>query len=454
MAIPPRSLGEARTKADRSFVARRVVLPAQAYMHSATVSGFVLVAAAITALVWANSPWGETYFDFQHAKITLNLGFFAIEESVQHWVNDALMTLFFFVVGLEIKRELVSGELSSVRRASLPMIAALGGMVVPAGLYAALNLGGAIEGWGIPMATDIAFALAVLSLLGDRIPSQVRITLLALAIVDDIGAILVIALFYSEASFLPLLIAFGLFGVILLMRFVLGFINFTPYVIVGALMWLAVFESGVHATLAGVVLGFMAPSSPFYSRETFARSARSLIQKFEKAMSDDETTHADFMLGQMEELTLGTESPLDRLERKLHGWSNYLVLPIFALVNAGVRLDLPSLQAAMTNRITLGILCGLVLGKVIGIFGFTWAATRIGIAQLPEGTGMKQVTGIGLLAGIGFTVSLFITDLAFQEPADLSAAKIGILAASLLAGVLGYLYLRFLVTPASSSAVA
>lgn len=442
MHVPPRSRGAARLKAERSFAVRTVVLPAQRFIHTAGLSGFVLVAAALVAIVWANSPWAESYHHLQHAKLTLDLGVVTLSESLQHWVNDALMTLFFFVVGLEIKRELVEGELSDLRRASLPVIAALGGMAVPALLYLALNRGTATEsGWGVPMATDIAFALGVLALLGDRIPAPGRILLLALAIVDDIGAIVVIALFYAKGiETSALAMAAGLLVLVLILQR-LGVWTFMPYVVVGALLWLATFQSGVHATLAGVVLGLMTPSRPWYGLSRFSEPARQLLNRLEHELAVDDREEAEAVLGQLEELCRQTESPLDRLLRVMHAWTSYLILPLFALVNAGVELSGPALWGSLSSRVTLGIVLGLVLGKTVGVFGSCWLAVKLGLAQLPDRVTWAQVFGMAILAGIGFTVSLFISDLAFASEADLNAAKIGILLASVLAGVLGYVFL-------------
>ncbi len=450
MHVPPRSRGAARQKAERSFAVRTVVLPVQGFIHTAGLSGMVLVAAALVAIVWANSPWAHTYHVLQHAKISLDLGVLQLSESLQHWVNDLLMTFFFFVVGLEIKRELVEGELSDVRRAALPVIAALGGMVVPALLYLACNRGTPTEsGWGVPMATDIAFALGVLALLGDRIPPAGRVLLLALAIVDDIGAIVVIALFYAQGIETNALVTAGGLLVLVLVLRRLGVWTFMPYVVVGALLWLATFRSGVHATLAGVVLGLLTPSKPWYGLGRFAEPARQLLARFEHELAVDDREEAEAVLGQFEELCRQTESPLDRLLRVMHAWTSYLVLPLFALVNAGVELSLPALQASATSRVTLGIMLGLIVGKTVGVFGSSWLAVQLGVARLPDRVTWTQVFGMAILAGIGFTVSLFISDLAFESEADLNAAKIGILAASVIAGVLGYLFLARQTAPAA-----
>jgi Na+:H+ antiporter, NhaA family len=449
MKVPPRSRGSARVQARRSFVARRVVLPAQAFIHTEGLSSGVLLLAALVALIWANSPWAGSYFRFQETEFAIEIGGVdIIRESLQHWINDGLMAIFFFVVGLEIKRELLEGQLSDLRRAALPVAAALGGMVVPALIYAALNAGQPTSrGWGIPMATDIAFALGVLSTLGRRIPPQVRVFLLALAIVDDLGAILVIAVFYSGAiSFAALGLAAGLLGLILLMNW--GRVrSLNAYLFMGLLFWWALHKSGVHATIAGVILGAITPASPWFRLNTFGRSARGIVQRFLLALKAGDRNRAEALMGQMEELVHGTEPPLDRLQRTIHPWSGFAVLPLFALANAGVALSGSALSDALSSRITWGVSLGLLIGKPIGVAGASWLAVRLRIAARPDDMTWPHLLGVGVLAGIGFTVSLFIAELSFATDEQASEAKVGILAASLLAGVLGFLVLRLLTHP-------
>jgi NhaA family Na+:H+ antiporter len=419
------------------------VLPVQAFIHTAGLSGYVLVAAAAIAILWANSPWAGSYTKLQHAMITLDLGAFTLSESLQHWVNDALMVVFFFVAGMEIKRELVEGELSEPRRAALPMIAAAGGMIVPAVIFYALNAGTpASRGWGVPMATDIAFALGVLALLGNRIAPPIRIFLLALAIVDDIGAILVIGIFYTESVKWAALGAAGVIILLMLTLRWLGVRSIGVYVLIGVVLWLATFESGLHATLAGVVLGLMTPTTATFGLDHFKMEGARLMAEYEAAVDRGRKDDAEVILGQLEVLCLGTEPPLERLERILHPWSSFVVLPIFALLNAGVALTSESLAAAASSRVTWGIVLGLIVGKIVGVTGASWLAVKAGLARLPKGTTWDQVLGVSALAGVGFTVSLFITDLAFKTDENLKASKIGILAASVLAGVLGYVFLR------------
>jgi Na+:H+ antiporter, NhaA family len=370
------------------------------FVHVEVVSGIVLAAATVVALVVANVAT-TAYEDFWDTTLRLGIGDRAIDESLLHWVNDGLMTLFFFVVGLEIKRELVVGDLRDRQTAALPVAAALGGMIVPALIFVALNLGGdGIDGWAIPMATDIAFALAVLAIVGSKAPKELKLFLLTLAIVDDIGAIAVIALFYGEGIDLRWLAGTAaVAGVIVVMRR-LSVSHPAWYLLPGLALWVFTFESGVHATIAGVVLGLLTPTGPVGGREV-----------------------------------------LTDLEDRLHPWSSFVVVPIFALANAGVVLDADSLEAALTGTVAWGVVLGLVLGKPIGIMAASALAVRLRIGSLPDGVRLRHLTGISLIAGIGFTVSLFVADLAFGGDL-LGEAKVAILAASVLAALGGSLLVR------------
>jgi NhaA family Na+:H+ antiporter len=443
MSVPPRSRGSVGAQAEHSYLARQVLLPIQAFVHTEATAGVILLAAAVGAIIWANSPWDRSYSDLWETTITVDVRLFSISEDLRLWINKGLMAFFFFVVGLEIKRELVHGELGSPRRAALPAVAALGGMVLPALLFLALNAGGdGARGWGIPMAVDIAFALGVLALLGRRVPSEVRIFVLALAIADDIGAILVVAIFYSEGFSLEALgVALLLLGVIVAMNRA-GVRGLNAYLLVGALFWVAVFKSGVHATIAGVVLGLLAPASPYFSKRTFAESIGTLVAGFRRAIAQGDEERAEVVLGQLEELTQGTEAPLERLERLFHPLTSYAVLPLFALANAGLDLSGDVFKDAVSSSVTLGIILGLVVGNPLGIVGFSWVAVRLGITSLPAGMRWAHMVGIGLLGGVGFTVSLFITGLAFEDAELISEAKVGILAASVIAGLASYAFLR------------
>lgn len=428
----------------RRFVRERFIRPVAQFAHTEASGGIVLLIAAAIALAWANSPWDQEYFDFWHAHLAIDLNILEIDETLGHAVNDGLMAVFFFVVGLEIKRELLRGELASPRKAALPVAAALGGMVVPALIYTAWNAGGAgADGWGIPMATDIAFAMGVLALLGRRAPFSLRVFLLALAIVDDLGAIVVIALFYTESiSFEAVLWAAAIAAIILAAARV-GVRSVDVYVVLGVFFWIAVFESGVHATIAGVLLAMMTPSRPYYTDRDFEGNANDLMAAYRAAYDRNDMEAAHDALRQFEVLSRDSASPLDRLERTLHPWVSYVIVPIFALANAGVALSGGVVSDAASSSISLGIATGLVLGKPIGILLACFIAVRLRVADLPSNTGFGHLIGIGLVAGIGFTVSLFITGLAFSDPAVADEAKIGILGASFVAGVLGFAYLWF-----------
>lgn len=422
---------------------RAVRTPVQNYIHTEEAGAFILLAAALAALVWANSPWSDSYADFWHRYISFDIAVFSLNEDLGHLVNDGLMAIFFFVVGLEIKRELLHGELSSVRRALLPGAAAVGGMVVPALIYVAFNgTGDGANGWGIPMATDIAFALGVLALLGRRIPSELRVFLLGLAVADDLGAIAVIAIFYSDAiSWTDLGLALALFGVIAgCVR--LGVRSMGFYVIASVFMWQFLLESGIHATLAGVALAALTPSRPFIERKDYPAAVETLLGDLKEATEEGDEDRAEAIIEEIERLSGGTEGPMERLEGQVHPWVSFVVLPVFALANAGIAFTTDSVSAALESSVTMGVLVALPVGKALGVFGFTWLAVRLGIGRLPSSVSWGQVLGVGLLAGIGFTVSIFISGIAFDDAALVDQAKMGVFAASVAAGVVGYAGLR------------
>lgn len=421
-------------------VPRLILQPLQSFLRTEEASGILLLAAAVAALAWANSPWRASYDAVWHTQLTIGLGGWSLAEDLQHWVSDALMALFFLVVGLEIKRELTTGELRELRAAALPAIAALGGMVVPALLYLAINRSGEpARGWGIPMATDIAFALGVLALVGRGLPAALKSFLLALAIVDDIGAILVIAVFYSGSiAVLPLLAAGALLGLMLVLQRL--HVRWTAvYVLLGVGVWLATFQSGIHATIAGVALGLATPAVPFQRPRAVSLEAHRIADDTvdDPVPPDADAHHWLHLAG----LTREAVSPLARLEHLLHPWTSWAVVPVFALANAGVPISSSTLSEALGSGIALGVVVGLVVGKTVGVTVFAWMAARTGIIRLPEDVEWNQLVGVAALAGIGFTVSLFITSLAFQTTAVQDTAKVGILAASLLAGLLGALLL-------------
>ena len=398
------------------------------FMRLESAGGACLLAATIIALLLANSPLGDSVADFWHHHAVVLVGPVEIDESLVHWINDGAMAIFFFVAGLEIKRELVVGELRDVRRAALPAVAALGGMIMPAALYMLINAGGeGSAGWGIPLATDIAFAVALLAVVGGKLPSGLKVFLLSLAIADDIGAVLVIAVFYSASiSFTWLGIVAGLLAVVMLMK--RADIWFVPaYVVVGIGLWVAMLESGIHATLAGVVLGLMAPA--------VARKPDPTVVEVEPTIP----------LGVLREVLTDARETIpvtDRLLHTLHPWTAFVILPVFALANGGVVLSASGIADAATSSVTIGIVLGLVAGKCIGIVLATRLAVALGIGSLPEGVTWRMVTGVAFLGGIGFTVSLFITGLAFDDHLLQDSAKIGVLTASVIAAVAGASILR------------
>lgn len=400
--------------------------------------------AALLGILWANSPWAASYFDLWKMDASVSIGSFHVEKHLSHWINDGLMALFFLVVGLEIKRELLLGELSSARRAALPIAAALGGMLVPAALFAAFNAGGpASRGWGIPMATDIAFALGVLAILGPRVPLGLKVFLAALAIVDDLGAVLVIAIFYTSELSLPhLLGAGGVFALLLGMNR-LGVRMLTPYMIAGIVLWFLVLKSGVHATIAGVLLAATIPTRVRLNVRDYAERTRELVTQFEAEGGADDVLLSQSRQTLIEEVGRASEDaqmPLERLEGALHPWVTYAIVPLFAFANAGVSLG--EGLGHLGDPLSLGILLGLVVGKPLGIAAFAYLAVRRKIAELPEGVRWRHIVGAGMLGGIGFTMSLFVADLGLAPGLQLTVAKSAILVASVVAGILGLITLR------------
>jgi NhaA family Na+:H+ antiporter len=424
----------------------RVLAPFQRFAHDEASGGLVLLAAAIAAMIWANSPWAHSYHALWDTLITIGATQLGLTDSLHHWINDGLMAVFFLVVGLEIKREILVGELASVRQAALPLFAAVGGMLVPAAVFAALTYGTPdVRGWGVPMATDIAFALGIAALLGPRVPTSLKVFLAALAIVDDIGAVLVIALFYTTSINTAAIVAAAAVMALLVGLNRSGVRSSLPYFLLGALLWIAVLKSGIHATIAGVLLALTIPARTRIDGDDFLDEARTHLAAFDAALAHQ---HGEFSTTQrhqepifaLEDTTQRAQSPLLRLETKLHGPVAFLIMPLFALANAGVALG-GDVSAALTERAVLGVMLGLVIGKPVGILLFSWLAVRLRLAELPTGTTWRQIAGIGALGGIGFTMALFIGALAFGDGAKLEAAKIGILAGSIIAGVLGWILL-------------
>jgi NhaA family Na+:H+ antiporter len=425
----------------------RILRPFQQFVATESAGGIVLLVCTVVALAWANSPGGDEYFHLWERTFTIGFEGFALTKSLHHWINDGLMVVFFLLVGLEIKREMFVGELSSLKQAVLPIAAAVGGMVVPAAIYAAFNAGGpGSRGWGIPMATDIAFALGVLALLGDRIPPGLRVFLAALAIVDDLGAVLVIALFYTADISMSALGAAAIIFCALAVCNRAGVRHPAIYAALGVALWLAVLGSGIHATIAGVLLALTIPSRTRIDEDTFAERAEQAVLEFRAACAPGVRTvisnpQQQEALHHLERAVEGVQSPLLRIEHNLHKPVAFGIMPLFAFANAGVRLD-AGVFAGLSWRIVLGVAVGLVVGKVIGIFAASKLAVASGTAALPANVGWRRIFGVSWLGGIGFTMSLFVATLAFGSGPLLDSAKVGILAASLVAGIVGGIILR------------
>ena len=432
----------------------RLARPFQTFAAHKLSGAVLLLAATVVAVAWANSPWAGFYHHWLQAELSLSVGPFVLSKSVSHWIADGLMGIFFFVVGLEIKRELLAGELANPRKAALPVLAAAGGMFVPALVYVAFNNGGEFaRGWGIPMATDIAFALGILAVF--PVPLSLKIFLTALAIVDDIGAIIVVAIFYADAIAAgSLLIGALLLGVSVGAN-VIGVRNPIIYFLIGGAIWLAFSKSGVHATLAGVLMAFTIPArTVINARQLHDRTRNLLKQLRDTGLPADRrllTSRQHHIVLSMEQLTDHAAAPLQQLEHALMPFVTFAILPLFALTNAGVSLDSGALSL-LAEPMSLGIILGLVVGKPLGIWLFAWAGVMLRIAELPKGIGLLHVASVGCLAGIGFTMSLFIATLAFEEVALVDAAKTAVLTGSLLATLIGSVLLLLTVRPVPEGA--
>jgi len=406
---------------------QRLLDPVVRFLRVEASSGVLLLTTTIVALVLANSPWAGEFLAFWKTPVGVRWGDWSVEHSLQHWINDGLMVLFFFVIGLELKRELVFGELSNPRQAIMPAMAAVGGMLFPAGIYLALQSGSeASAGWGVPMATDIAFVVGCLALVGSRVPHGLRVMLLSLAIIDDLGAILVIAIGYTQHLHFGSL-GLGLAGVVLctvLAR--LGVRSIPIYVVLGVAIWFAVHESGVHATLAGVLIGLVTPARSWIDPGQAGKIVRHVGEFF---TGEAELPPHERVAAVRYASRAGSEaiSPVERLETALHPWVAFVILPLFALANAGVPIRL----ASFTDSVAVAVFLGLVVGKPVGVLLLSWLAARLGLAQLPTGVTWTMVAAGGMLSGIGFTMAIFISNLAFRnQPAVLDVAKVGVLAAS------------------------
>ena len=422
------------------YIPQRFIQPIQQFMRIEAASGVLMLLAAVAAILWANAPFGETYAEFWSTPVLIEIGSFHLEETFEGVVNDGLMAIFFFVVGLEIKRELAVGELRDPKAAAFPVIAAVGGMVVPALIYVLIVGPGepdALGGWAVPMATDIAFSLGVLSLLGRRVPAGAKLFLLALAIVDDIGGILVIAFFYTADLNLGWLTAAIVGFVLIGWASRVGVRSYVFYVPMAIAVWFFTLESGVHATIAGVALGFLTPAYPMYGVKEFDLRARRILDTYPaSAETAEQREHADYEAMLLAEISREAVSPLTRAEHGLQLWSSFAIVPIFALANAGVRFE-GSVIEPLLSPVALGVALGLIVGKTAGITAFGWAAVKLRLGRLPASTNLRHLVGVAATAGIGFTVALFITALAFVDPVISDEAKVGIFAGSIVAGLIG-----------------
>ncbi|MCB0415988.1 MAG: Na+/H+ antiporter NhaA [Bdellovibrionales bacterium] len=432
-------------------VVKTIVSPIERFLALETSGGILLVVCTVIAMFWANSQWAESYHDFIHFPLAIKIGDFVLEKSLHHWVNDGLMVVFFYVVGLEIKRELVAGELSTPKKAALPMLAALGGMLVPAGIYALFNVGGpGAHGWGIPMATDIAFAVGIVTMLNKKVPFSLKIFLLALAIVDDLGAVIVIATFYTEQISTHALGIAALAIALISLLNLAGVRSFLIYILLSLVVWLGVLESGIHATIAGVIIGFLTPIQPFTDKKTLLKSIDELAEDLAKRIPNSNadaleklelTNEIKDELHSLGQNIRDIESPLERLIHIFHPYVTFLIMPIFALVNAGVHIEHFNLADFFNQPVSVGVVLGLLLGKPIGVVLASIIAVKLNLGKLPNGANWYQMACMGVLAGIGFTMALFVSGLAFKSPELQMEAKLGILIASLLATIVGAIML-------------
>lgn len=427
---------------------QQAMTPFEEFLHKEASSGIILMICALVAILIANSPLLHQYEHFLHQDLVIGTGQWMLQYSIHHWINDGLMVFFFFLVGLEIKRELLVGELADKRQAILPIAAAIGGMAFPALIFILFNHGESLNGWGIPMATDIAFALGIMALLGNRIPKALTGFLLAVAIVDDLGAVLIIAVFYTEQIHLAALCFAAACFVLLLLANAAGVRRPSVYAIVGLFLWLGMLKSGVHATLAGVLTALTVPARSACSPSLFLDKMNELLNKFKLNCSPEltimENSQQQGNLQSMENCIHYMESPLQRMEHNLHAFVPFVLVPLFALANAGIPIDFANLGAILTEPVTLGIIFGLFFGKTAGIMIAAIIVLKLKLSKLPQDVTTSHLFGVSMLAGIGFTMSIFIGSLAFPaQPQLLLHAKIGIVFGSAIAGLGGYLWLYF-----------
>ena len=429
----------------------RIFQPSQWFFSKEVSSGILLLFASLTAIIWANSTIAETYHHILHADISISVGDYHLSRTFAHWINDGFMTLFFFTVGLEIKREILAGELSSPKLAMFPIIAAIGGMIVPGLIYMAFNHGTPYAGgWGIPVATDIAFSLGALAIFGKKVPFSLRIFLTAFAIADDLGGVIIIAFFYTKGIVWKYLLISAVSVLVLALANML-WIRWIPfYVLMGFITWLAMMGSGVHPTIAGVLVALCTPVRSRYNIGRFVREVKSIMDNFRHNEEIGDYWYSILMshaplrtVHSLASACRKVETPLQRLEHILHPWVAFLILPIFALANAGLTIEGMSLAEAVAHPVTLGIGLGLLVGKPVGVLLFSYLATKTGLASLPEGVRWSHIAGAAMLGGIGFTISLFISGLSFSSPELLNYSKLGILGGSALSGIAGILFLTY-----------
>ena len=426
-------------------IIEKIMAPVSRFIHLEYTSGIVLLASVVIAIAWANSPFHEFYEHLWHINFSVGFDDFMLSHPLHIWINDGLMAIFFFVIGLELKREFMEGELSSLQKASLPMTAALGGMLIPAAIYFFFNRGTEAEhGWGIPMATDIAFALALLSMASKHIPVSVKIFLSALAVADDLGAVLVIAFFYTDQiNFSPLGVGAG-FLILLMAGNRMGIRSTIFYLLLGIGAWIGFLLSGVHATIAGVLVAFTIPAVTRIDEQIYSSNLRKLSYDFEVDIPERGTLitpKQNKTIQKVKTLSMAAETPLQTIEHALHPWVAFGIMPLFALANAGIVITSDFFNSVV-NPVSIGVAAGLIFGKFTGILFFCWIMVKLRVSSLPEGANWAHIAGVALLAGIGFTMSLFISGLAFQNPEFITQAKYGILVASIIAGVLGTIVLK------------
>ena len=425
-----------------------VIDPFKQFIKQESSSSIIMIVSMILAILIANSYLRDTYHHFWEIYVGFEFGNFELKKHLSHWINDGLMALFFLVIGLEVKREVLIGELSTVQKAMFPIVGAVGGAILPAVIYTLINLnGGNVSGWGIPMATDIAFALGILSLLGEKVPAGLKIFLTSLAVADDMIAVLIIAIFYSSSIHTSYLVYAAVVIIVLIIMNRLIIKMITAYLIVGAFLWYFLLKSGVHATIAGVILAFFIPTSPKISFDIFGRAARNALNDFNSCIDDPYTEILTKCqknsMNRLIQISFAAYNPLSRLEYNLHSFSAFIIMPVFAFSNTGITFTSQMFSAIISHE-SLGVILGLFVGKPLGIFGFIYICLKMKLINMPEGLNLKQIFGASILGGIGLTMSIFIANMAFAGTSTLDNVKLSILLSSVLAGITGFIYLKIL----------